>query len=143
MRLSTRRSRVDRGMLSVVPTRAALRVVLVDDREERRQLVRLALRGTDAYPVLVSEVGGAAAALQALETEDADVVLLEIRIEGALACIASLRSAYPELVIAVCSFHTGSAIEQLALDAGADCYLRKPVRREDLYRLTAERAVPR
>src|SRR5207244_2482345 len=58
MRLSTRRSRVDRGMLSVVPTRAALRVVLVDDREERRQLVRLALRGTDAYPVLVSEVGG-------------------------------------------------------------------------------------
>jgi CheY-like chemotaxis protein len=127
--------------MSVAPTRASLRVVLVDDREERRQLVRLALRGTDADPVEVSEADGAAAALQALEADGADVVLLEIRMQGALALIASLRSRHPELVIAVCSFHTGSDIEQLALDAGADSYLRKPVRREDLHRLTAERAL--
>ena len=104
-----------------------------------RALLRLALRGGDADAVDVAEADGGAAALQVIEAGGVDIALIEIQMQEALALIASLRGLYPELVIAVCSFRTGSVIERLALEAGADAYIRKPVRREDLTQLAAER----
>jgi CheY-like chemotaxis protein len=119
--------------LSVVPPRAGLRVVLVDDREERRRLVRLVLCRSNLDLADVTEADSGPIALQAVHTDGANVVLLEIQMPGGLALIASLRSRYPELVIVVCTFQTSSVTKQLALDAGADSYLNKPVRSVDLY----------
>ena len=99
----------------------------------------LALGSTDAPAVDVSEAEGGAAALQVIENHGADIVLIEVQIEGGLALVGSLRSRYPDLVIAVCSFRTDSVIERLAFEAGADSYIHKPVRREDLLQLAAER----
>jgi CheY-like chemotaxis protein len=120
--------------LSVVPPRTALRVVLVDDREERRRLVRLVLCRSNLDLADVTEADSAPIALQVVHADGANVVLLEIQMPGGLALITSLRSRYPELVIVVCTFQTSSLTKQLALDAGADSYLNKPVRSGDLYR---------
>jgi CheY-like chemotaxis protein len=120
--------------LSVVAPRAALRVVLVDDREERRRLVRLVLCRSNLDLADVTEAGSGPLALQVIQADGANVVLLEIQMPGGLELIASLRSRYPELVIVVCTFQTSSVTKQLALDAGADSYLNKPVRSGDLYR---------
>lgn len=118
----------------VVATRVGLRVVLVDDREERRRLVRLVLGATGLDLLDVSEADSGADALRVIDAGGADVVLLEIQIQGCVDLIVCLRTLYPELVIVVCSFHAGPAIKRLALDAGADCYLGKPVQCGDLYR---------
>ena len=117
--------------------------MVVDDRAERRALILLALRGPDADAVHVSEAEDGAAAMQMIESDGADIVLIVVKIQGAIALIGSLRGRYPELVIVVCSFRTGSMIERLALDAGADSYIHKPVRREDLLQLAAERMTAR
>ena len=120
--------------LSVVPTRTALRVVLVDDREERRRLVRLVLCRSNLDLTDVTEADSGPLALRVIHADGANVVLLEIQMPGGLALIASLRSRYPELVIVVCTFQTSSVTKQLALDAGADSYLNKPVGSDDLSR---------
>jgi len=82
--------------LSVAPTRVALRVVVVDDRAERRALILLALRGPDADAVHVSEAEDGAAAMQMIESDGADIVLIVVKIQGAIALIGSLRGRYPQ-----------------------------------------------
>ncbi len=119
--------------LSAAGTNDGRRVVLVDDRQERR-LVRLVLDGSGFDLADVSETDNGAAALHVIQAHGADAVLIEIQIQGSLALIASLRARYPEMAIVICSFHTDPATKQLAFDAGADSYLDKPVRTKDLHR---------
>jgi DNA-binding response OmpR family regulator len=85
-------------------------------------------------PVEVAEVDDAAAALDLMTRDGAAVVMLEIQIDGALALITTLRDRYPELVIVACSFQADAATQELALGAGADSFLKKPMSSRELYR---------
>jgi CheY-like chemotaxis protein len=111
-----------------------MNVLLVDDRPDRRRVMRQVLLGRDL--TAVTEVDDWATALAHIEAHGTDVVVLEIQIpvEAGLAAIAALRDHSPMLPIVVCSFHVDPATKQRALDAGADAYLEKPVRSEDLRR---------
>ncbi len=110
------------------------RVILVaDDHADGRKLVHswLAPLGFD-----VAEAGDGASTLSALAASHPELVLLDWRMPGmdGLAITRHIRQAnllrQPRIVML-----TASAFEeerQLALDAGADDFLRKPVERDKL-----------
>ena len=116
------------------PPVPAHRVVLVDSREDRRQLMRRVVEGDDAKAVLVGEASSGAAALVVVEREQADVVILDVHMPVAegLRTIAALRDRSPTLGIVVCSFDLDPATVQQALSQGADACLAKPVGRMDV-----------
>ena len=112
----------------------ALRVVVVDDRPERRKLIREILTGAGLAPAEIVEVADGPAALAVINAAGADAVVLEIQlpVSRGLAAVAALRGRSPRLRIVVCSFHVDAATKQLAFEAGTDTYLHKPVRAEDM-----------
>jgi CheY-like chemotaxis protein len=109
-----------------------LSVVLIDDRPERRRLMRQILLGQGSTDI--TEVEDWTAAAAHIEDHRTDVAVLEIQlpIEAGLVAVAALRNCSPTLPIVVCSFHVDAATKQRAFDGGADSYLEKPVRGEDL-----------
>jgi CheY-like chemotaxis protein len=113
---------------------AGLRVVLVDDRPDRRRLVRQIVVSTGLELTDTADADDGASAIALIEAQGADVAIVEIQmpIREGLAAITALRSRFSRLRIVVCSFHVDPATKQLALDAGADAYLDKPVRSEQL-----------
>lgn len=110
------------------------RVVLVDARTDRREVMRRMVEGDEATAILVGEADSAAAALTVVEQERADVVVVDIRmpVSEGLAIIAALRETFPELGILVCSFDLDAATVQSAMAQGADSCLAKPVRRPEV-----------
>ena len=113
----------------------ARRVVLVDARDGRRQLMRNVVEGDEAKAILVGEADSRAAALAVVDQERADAVILDVQMpvpEG-LATIAALRQRYPRLGIVVCSFDLDRAMVQRVLAQGADICLAKPVHRTDVH----------
>ncbi|MFN2502826.1 MAG: response regulator [Acidimicrobiales bacterium] len=117
----------------ILPTPAS-RVVLVDARDDRRQLMRNVVGGDDAKSLLVGEADSSAAALAVVSEQQADVVILDVQMplsEG-LVTIAALRQSHPHLGIIVCSFDLDQATVQRVLDQGADMCLAKPVGRMDV-----------
>lgn len=121
------------------PVRSARRVVLVDSRENRRQLMRLVVGGNDEKAILVGEADSRAAAIAVVELEHADVVLLDVQmpISEGLATITALRARYPDLGIVACSFDLDPATVQQALAEGADTCMAKPVTRTDVHKTLA------
>nr|MDQ6927965.1 response regulator [Actinomycetota bacterium] len=119
---------------------SARRVLLVDSRDNRRQLMRLVVSGNDAKAVLVGEADSQAAALAMVEQEHADVVVLDVQmpVSDGLTTITALRERYPELAIIVCSFDLDPSTVQQVLEAGADSCLAKPVNRTDIHKALNE-----
>lgn len=112
------------------------RVVLIDPRPERRALMGLLV---EQCPGL-SMVGVAADLSEAeaqIREQRADVAIVEIQMPVAdgLAAIAALREQFPDLRIAVCSFHDDPATHEAALSQGADAYLSKPLSPRELFAL--------
>jgi DNA-binding NarL/FixJ family response regulator len=105
------------------------RVVLVDARDDRRQLMRRVVEGDDDRAILVGEADTRAAALAVVDEQRADVVVIDVHMPVAegLLTIAALRDSDPALGIVVCSFDLDPATVQRALDHGADTCLAKPV----------------
>ncbi len=123
-----------------------MRVVVVDNRHERRQLMGhvIALGGDDV--VVVGYADDEVGALEAVRGLAADAVVIEIQlpVERGLAIVAALRHEYPDLPIVVCSFHADPATRAEATALGADGYLVKPISPRDVYRELLRRtpAVP-
>jgi CheY-like chemotaxis protein len=111
-----------------------LRVMLVDARPERRELIRHLVESTGLAGLNVGEASSAAEAVELLDRADRDVAVVEIQmpVQEGLETVAALRRRSPDLRIVVCSFHRDSATKELALDRGADVYLDKPVSSESL-----------
>jgi two-component system response regulator YesN len=111
-----------------------LRVVLVDARAERRELMKHVVEGTTAGAEVVALADNKASAIDVVEQQHADAVVLDIQmpIEDGLDTIASLRSRFPLLTIVVCSFHVDQTTKQRALAQGADAYLGKPITPREL-----------
>jgi two-component system response regulator YesN len=111
-----------------------LRVVLVDARAERRELMKHVVEGTVAGAEVVAHADSKLSAIAVVEQQHADAVVLDIQmpVEDGLDTIASLRSKFPLLAIVVCSFHTDKTTKQRALAQGADVYLGKPITPREL-----------
>ena len=112
------------------------RVLLVDDRPERRALMRVVLGSVPppgSTDLVVAEAAGVAAACREALVRPLDAAIVEVQpVAVGLAVIEALRKASPSAVIVVCSFHTDPQTQLSALRAGADIYLPKPVSRRDL-----------
>ena len=122
-------------MVSTVDATGAaspLRVMLVDARPERRELIRHLVEGTGLAGPDVGEAGSGAEAVELLNRSDRDVAVVEIQmpVRQGLEAIAALRRRSSDLRIVVCSFHRDPATKELALGEGADVYLDKPVSSE-------------
>jgi DNA-binding NarL/FixJ family response regulator len=118
---------------SVAPCVGA-RVVVIDGRQDRRELMRLVVEHSAADLSVVGYADGPVSAVDAVGRLGATAALVEIQlpVSQALDTISSLRHDYPELRIIVCSFHQDRATRQAALDRGADAFLRKPISHKDL-----------
>jgi DNA-binding NarL/FixJ family response regulator len=106
---------------------ADVRVVAVDSRSERRQVIRRLLEHSFT-PAEIAEADSRPAAIELVGRCHPDLVVLEIQMplaEG-LDTITDLRQLSPPPRIVVCSFHHDAATVVAALDRGADAYVAKP-----------------
>jgi DNA-binding NarL/FixJ family response regulator len=105
---------------------ASARVVIADDHQLIRRLLRLAL---EAQPTL-RIVGEAADGVQALELARAlvpDLVVLDLAMPelNGLEVASALRASIPQCAILVFSAAEAARAEAAALRSGADRYLEK------------------
>lgn len=113
----------------------ARRVVLVDTRRERRDLMRWMVGGDEAIAIVVGEADSNDGALAIVEDERPDAVVLDVHmpLAAGLAAIRALRARYPRIAIVVCSFDLDRATVARVLAEGADRCLAKPVNRRDIH----------
>ncbi|HMQ71661.1 MAG TPA: LytTR family DNA-binding domain-containing protein [Rubrivivax sp.] len=121
------------GPTAQTPVAGLLRVLVVDDEPLARLRLR-SLLAEIAEPVsaVVGEAEDAAGALRVLQTQPADLVLLDIAMPGSggLPLAAQLASQPGAPAVVFVTAHAWHALEAFDLDA-VD-YLTKPVRRERL-----------
>lgn len=117
-------------------TSPEMRVVIVDTRHERRQVMRHLTENCGADLVVVGSAEDASGALAAVTGQRANIAIVEIQLPLAdgLEVVSMLRGAHPDLGIVVCSFHATAATQSDARARGADVYLSKPVSARELAR---------
>jgi len=105
---------------------ARLRVLLVDDHALVRAGIRSLLQELPDVEV-VAEASDGAQALQIVQREQPDVVLMDIAMKGmnGLEAAAKLRERQPGVKVVILSMHTSEEYVLLALRAGAAAYLIK------------------
>jgi DNA-binding NarL/FixJ family response regulator len=115
-------------MVMIEAERDHVRVVAVDSRSERRQVIRRLLEHC-FEPGEIAEADSCATAIELVDRCHPEVVVLEVAmpIEEGLDTITALRLMSPPPRIVVCSFRHDAATVQAALDRGADTYVAKPV----------------
>ena len=104
-----------------------VRVVAVDSRGERRQVMRRLLEHSFQSDE-IAEADSRTAAIEVVGRCHPDVVVLEIQmpLEVGLDTIDTLGRMSPRPRIVVCSFRHDAATVLAALDRGADAYVTKP-----------------
>jgi DNA-binding NarL/FixJ family response regulator len=103
------------------------RVVVVDDAEELRALIRRALDREDDFTV-VGEAGDGQAGVDLADARQPDVVLLDIAMPvlDGLQALPLLRKRCPgALVVVLSGFGSDSRAAQKALELGAHGFLNK------------------
>ncbi len=117
-----------------MPEPGAPRVLVVDDEEELVSALveRLNLRGFRARGAATG-----AEALESLERDPCDVVLLDVKMPGlgGLEVIRRIKEHRPGLEVILLTGHGSPASAEKGLEAGAYEYLMKPVKIEDLVRV--------
>ncbi len=114
-----------------------VRVVVIDDRQDRRQLMSYVVEQAGDDVSVVGYADGPVSAVEAVDRLHANVAVLEIQlpvIQG-LDTISALREDFPALQIVVCSFHQDGTTKRAARARGADAYLVKPLSPRELHRL--------
>jgi DNA-binding NarL/FixJ family response regulator len=104
----------------------SIRVVIADDVEPLRVLLRAQLELDDAFEVVGEAADGRAAVAVAQETQP-DCVLLDLAmpVMDGLQAIPEIQRVAPAAKIVVLSGFEAVALETAALDAGADLFLEK------------------
>jgi len=102
-----------------------VRVVIVDDTYDLRELLRLAL--TRGGMEVVGEAGDGLEGIEAVRTERPDVVLLDLSmpVMDGLEALPSIRRLVPAAKIIVLSGFGATQMSERALATGADGYLQK------------------
>jgi DNA-binding NarL/FixJ family response regulator len=108
------------------PHEGKFKVFLVDDHPILRQGLALLI---DREPDLMvcGEADGASSALSAMTNARADVLVLDISLEGpdGLELLKTIRVTNPNLPVLILSMHDESSYAERALRAGANGYIMK------------------
>ena len=108
-------------------------IMVVDDEPDIAFTIRLVLE-MDGYAVLVARTGEEA--LEMLEREEPDVLLLDIRLPGidGWEVLDRLRSSdrLHRLPVIMISAHAGPSAADVALAQGCSAYLPKPFEPDEL-----------
>jgi DNA-binding NarL/FixJ family response regulator len=101
------------------------RVVLVDDSEDLRHLMRIALKRA-GYEV-VGEAGDGAAGIEVAQAEAPDLVVLDLSmpVMDGLEALPIIRQSCPDATIVVMSGFGAAQMTEKAMARGADGYLQK------------------
>lgn len=103
-----------------------IRVVLAENNADLRATIQTLI---DEEPdlVCVASTGRLSEVAQLVERHDADVVVLDLQLDGgsALPLLATLRTARPQTRCLIHSGYTNSAFMRRAIDAGAAAYVIK------------------
>lgn len=125
------RSHMDTGSAGSGPPRAGLsssrrRVVIADDSEDLRLLLRMVLSRSEEFEV-VGEASDGRAAVDAVRETRPDVVLLDLAMPAmdGLQAMPEIRTASPATTIVVLSGFDGSRMRDTAMSSGADAYIEK------------------
>ena len=108
-----------------------MKILVVDDEQAVRESLRRSL-SFNGYDVTLAD--DSAAALEAIERDQPDLVILDVmmpRMDGLEVC-RSLRSTGDDRPILVLTARDGVSDRVAGLDAGADDYLPKPFALEEL-----------
>lgn len=103
-----------------------MRVLLVDDVAELRELVRIKLELAPGFTVVGEAANGVEAIELAAQTQP-DYVLLDLAmpVMDGLEAISHIRRVAPNTKIAVLSGFDRQQLATLAIESGADLYLDK------------------
>ena len=110
-----------------------VRVVIVDDHPVVRDGLRGMLEGDETLMV-VGEAGDGDEALRVVVAENADVVLMDLRMPGTdgVAATARLAAEHPQVRVLVLTTYDTEADILRAVEAGASGYLLKDTPRGEL-----------
>ena len=113
--------------MSAAVAEKPIRVVIVDDTPDLRDLLRLA-RESDGFDV-VAEAGDGQEGIDVARAQRPDVILLDLSmpVMDGLEALPTLRKVCPEAKIIVLSGFGAAQMTRRALAAGADGYLQKGV----------------
>jgi DNA-binding NarL/FixJ family response regulator len=105
-----------------------IRVVLVDDDAELRQLLRIILRLEADFEV-VAEAGDGKSAIAVTADQQPDLVLLDLQmpVMDGLEALPLIRQSAPDATVVVLSGFPSETMAGNALAAGATAYLSKGV----------------
>ncbi len=111
--------------MSLSPTTPAIRVLLVDDEPAIRRALRTPL---NELGFVTTEASRGEEALQLMQTQTFDVVLLDINMPGigGMKTLARMRAMAPRLPILMVTVVDGEEEKVAALECGADDYITKP-----------------
>jgi DNA-binding NtrC family response regulator len=121
------------------PASAPLNVLVIDDDKPIRATCRVVAEGIGFHTHVAENAGNA---YKVLESDNIDVVLLDMKLPGSasgLDMLNDIRSRYPTVVVIVMTGYATVRAAVQAMQAGAYDYLSKPFNLEEL-RLTLQRA---
>jgi two-component system, OmpR family, response regulator len=112
-------------------TRQPKRVLIVEDEGDMCLLLNIILTGKDLE---LDHVKNLAAAADYLKDEQPAIVILDNKLPDGFGVdlIPEIKKAYPSIKIIMISGFD-SAVKDVALENGADVYLEKPFKRDQLF----------
>lgn len=113
------------------------RILIIEDDEEMRSLLEDYL---EEESFETKSVGNGSEAFRILVREIFDVVITDIRMPGltGLDIIPGVRKLQPDTSIIVITAFGSEEVHQKAIQRGADSYLEKPLRFQELRRMIHE-----
>ncbi len=110
----------------------SVRALIVDDEPHVRQYLALVLLSLGVETP--AQAGSVEQARETHSREPADLILLDLNLpgEGGMAWLRELRAAGDEAVVVMVSSQANAAFVVEAAELGADGYLRKDMRRDEL-----------
>ena len=114
-------------------TDAPIRVILADDHTLVRSGIRKILESQPGI-VVVEEASDGRAALSAARRLDADVLVLDLKMEGSdgIEVLRAIKAEKPDLKVLMLTMHAGREYVTRAVHEGADGYLLKDSAVQDL-----------
>ena len=112
-------------MISAAKRARSVRVVIIDDTHDLRELLRLAL--TRGGLEVVGEAGDGLSGIECVRLEKPDVVLLDLSmpVMDGLEALPTIRRLVPQAKIVVLSGFGATQMSEKAMTIGADGYLQK------------------